>query len=444
MNKGPFRVFSFLVAGYAISSFGNFLDMVALNLFVYAVTGSPFQTGLFMAIRLAASFFTGLAAGNLVSRYNRRVLMVGSDLTQMLSLVGLVFMPAPLQIAMIYVLALVTGVCGTLSGVSLRSSIPEMIGQEQRVRANGLLVTWRSVAMILGFASASVIIAWWGYKTAFLFDAATFIISACILAWLPLSLGGSLSDEAASSEGRQAETSPEAGGSRRKMFASLRVMPVLIAMIFIRGLDAFGSASHNVAIPIYSTLIDPRHPADFMGRFWTAWAIGSLLSYYGLSRLLKHISREWSERAFALGTCLMSICFILVFVNLPAFIMLIVAVGAGVADGFTEITYTSRLQATSDKQRGFLFGLSASVESSGLGIGMIISSVLLETLAPLKVVALLHGIAIGLALLFLLLIFVMHGRNEGRVDIPVTAPAADTLSLVQHVDADEIAHGDNH
>ncbi len=53
------RHFRVLVLSYSVSSFGSFLNMVVLNLFAYRVTGSPLQTGLFMAVRLGTSFGSG-------------------------------------------------------------------------------------------------------------------------------------------------------------------------------------------------------------------------------------------------------------------------------------------------------------------------------------------------------------------------------------------------
>ncbi|WP_448322281.1 MFS transporter, partial [Streptomyces sp. CO7] len=127
----------------------------------------------------------------------------------------------------------------------------------------------------------------------------------------------------------------------------------------------------------------------------------------------------WSpgERAFALGACVMSACFILVFCSLPTLAAVAVALVAGAADGFTEVVYVSRLQAAPDEQRGRLFGLSASAENGGFGLGMLVSGALLESFAPLTVVAWLHGLAIVLCLA-LLVWLVVRGRRRPRQELP--------------------------
>jgi hypothetical protein len=399
-RRSAIHSFYFLVGGYSLSAFGTFLNMVALNLFAYQATGSALMTGLFMALRLVASFLTGLVAGNLVARYNRKTLMILGDLLQGGALVLLVLAPAELHGKLLYGLSIIFGVCGTLSGVSLRSSIPEMVGQEHVVRANGLLVTGRSLAMVFGFASASLIVAWAGYTTAFILDAITFFLSALNLAWLPLKTRTAPREAPAAG----AVPAPSFFQPHQAALAFLKTVPVLLMMILIRTADAFGSASHQVGIPVYASLVNPRAPSEFVGRFWAAWAVGSLLAYKVLARHLKESGWLSGERAFAIGTCCMSSFFILLFTGLPLPFMLLVGVGAGLADGFTEIAYSSQLQMAPDEQRGHLFGFSAMAESSGLGLGMLLSASLLEKLPPLPVVGLSHGTAIAMALLLLVLL----------------------------------------
>ncbi len=406
-RSSPNRYFHILIGGYSLSAFGTFLNMVALNLFAYQATGSALKTGLFMALRLVTSFLTGLVAGNLVARYNRKTLMILSDVLQGAALVALVLAPVGMQANLLYGVSIVFGLCTTIFNVSLRSSIPEMVGPELVVRANGLLVTGRSFAMVLGFASASIIVARLGYAAAFLLDAATFILSALNLAWLPLNTRAAP---------RQAPSEGAGSGllqSHQAALVFLKTVPVLLVMILIRTADAFGSASHQVGMPVYSHLIDPEAPSEFMGRFWAAWAVGSLLAYTVLSRHLKGSGWLSGERAFAIGTCFMSSFFILVFTGLSLPLMLLVAVGAGLADGFTEIAYSSRLQMAPDEQRGHLFGFSAMAESSGLGLGMLLSASLLEKFSPLFVVGLSHGTAITMALLFLVLLASKARRPRG-------------------------------
>ncbi|WDV49082.1 MFS transporter [Streptomyces coeruleorubidus] len=401
------RYFRLLVLGNGISAYGSYLNMVALNVFVYDATGSALAAGLFMAVRLATSVVSGWVSGRLVSVHDRKRLMVGADVCQAVALLSLLLAPEGTRPGLLYVLAVVTGGCSTLSQVALRSSIPEIVGAEHRVRANGLLVTGRSLAMIAGFASSGVVVAELGYSAAFALDAGTFLVSATVLSLLPVRTRAAT--DAATPDATGGGSAKDLGAARWTARMLLGTAPLLMAMIAIRAVDGLGSSSHNVALPLYSSSLDPDHPATFISQFWATWAIGNIVAQQVIGRVTKRTGRTPGERAFALGACVMSAGFIVVFCGLPTVPAVIAALVAGAADGFTEIVYVSRLQTAPDDQRGRLFGLTASAENTGFGLGMLVSGALLETFSPLQVVAAFHGLAIALCAA-LLLWLVSRGR----------------------------------
>ncbi|MER5369846.1 MFS transporter [Streptomyces sp. NPDC002722] len=401
--------FRLLVLGNGVSAYGSYLNMVALNVFVYDVTGSALAAGLFMAVRLGTSVGAGFVSGRLVSAYDRKRLIIGADLGQALALLVLLLAPEAGRISLLYCLAVVTGGCSTLSQVALRSSIPEIVGAEHRTRANSLLVTGRSLAMIAGFASAGVVVAQLGYTAAFVLDAGTFLVSASVLLVLPIRTR-------ARSEGPGGAEEGAPGAGRRSLRLLWAGAPVLMAMIAVRAVDGLGSSSHNVALPVYSSLLDPAHPATFISQFWATWAVGTIIAQQVLARHNRRTGRALGERAFAVGACVMSGAFIIVFSGLPTVPALATALLAGAADGVTEVVYVSRLQLVPDEQRGRLFGLSASAENAGFGLGMLISGSLLESFSPFQVVASLHGLAIVLCLALLTLLVLRRSPDgPGRL-----------------------------
>jgi MFS family permease len=399
-----FKSFRYLVAGNAVSAYGSYLNLVALSLYALNTTGSAAQTGLIMALRLSVAFAMGFVSGSIVSRFNRKAVMICSDMSQAVALTVLLTGPAGARPALLYAVAVVAGVGGTLSSISLRSSIPVIVGQGQRVRANGLLSTGRSLAMVAGFASAGIVVTAFGFRAAFAIDAATFVVSAANMARLPLKL-------------RSTGAAPQSAGggwiSPMIGFRILRATPVLLVMIAIRAVDGFGSASHNVGLPVYSTALNPAHPAEFVSRFWAVWAIGNILMQRGLVRSLKKTGRSIGENAFSIGTIVMSAAFIAAFTRPSPVIAILVALCAGFADGFTENAYASRLQSMPDNDRGYVFGFSSMAENLGFGSGMVISALLLDHYSPLWVVGVSHGIAIGCGVAFLSYVLVstwLHSR----------------------------------
>ncbi|QEU94725.1 MFS transporter [Streptomyces kanamyceticus] len=420
------RHFRLLVVGNGVSAYGSYLNMVALNVFIYEVTDSALAAGLFMAVRLLTSVVSGWASGRLVSAYDRKRLMVGADLTQGAAMVALLVAPDGARAGLLYVLAVVTGFCSTLSGVALRSSIPEIVGGELRLRANALLATGRSLAMIAGFASAGVLVAQLGYTAAIALDAATFAVSASVLFSLPIRTNAGRRAKAESAAEKGTGRDAAGRGPSTGSLMLLRAAPVLAVMLVVRAADGLGSSSHNVALPVYSSGLDPSHPATFISQFWATWAIGNIVAQQVCSRFAGRGTWQGpGERAFAIGSCVMSAAFIVVFTGLPTVLAIVAALVAGMADGLTETAYVTRLQAAPDEQRGRLFGLSASVENTGFGLGMLVSGALLDHYSPLRVVGLLHGVAIVLCA-GLFVVLVRQRRGGTAASAAAAAPVEST------------------
>ncbi|MFD4530572.1 MFS transporter [Kitasatospora sp. NPDC058397] len=399
------RVFYRLALGDALSTYGSQLDLVALSLFAYEAAGNALGTAGYLIIRLAGGLVGGLVSGRLVARTDRRRLMTGCALAQALALVVVAFAPVPARIPVLYSLALVFGGAAAVCAVALRTSIPEMVGSERRARANSLMASCRSAAMVLGFASAGVVVAWAGFRAALLIDASSFLVFAVVVFRLPLRTRAEPAEQPATDSADPADAAgTKRRGSRWQALIVLRAAPVVGAMAAIRLLDAFGSAAHNISLPVFANQHSPGNPAALLGMFWATWAVGNLGAQQLVSRLLLRRGIEPGERAFALGTCLMSGCFILVFTGLPTPLFLLAAIGAGLGDGFTEISYTTRIQALADERRGQAFGLLASAENVGMGTGMLLSGSLLALLSPLTVVGVSHAVPIVLALGFLVVV----------------------------------------
>lgn len=413
--------FRLLAAGSMISTFGGYLNMVALNLFVYQATGSAVGVGAFLALRLGCGFLAGMGAGWIAARLPRRAVLVWCHLVQAAVLVALAVTPQPVQVALLPVVAVVTGVLGTVSAVLLRSSVPDLVGPVQRVAANGLMVTGRAVATAAGFAAGGVLVGWLGYRAAFAVDAASFLAPALVLLLVPMPFAAP----------RRAAV-PRADRERhgfawqRAAVAALTTAPVIAVIVGVRAADAFGSASHNVGLPVYATQTHPGDPAGFVGSFFSVWAVGLIIAHQGVRLMRRRLGEAYDEpgrtqRGFVIGTCVMSLAFVAAFAGLPPAGVLLVAVLAGIADGYTEITYSTRIQAEPEPARGYAFGLTAMAENGGFGVGMLVAGGLIEWWGPLWTAGVMHGSVVVLAVVLFLLIS-RYAGGERPVDPPATDP----------------------
>lgn len=424
------RRYRILVTGYAISSYGTFLNVVALSLYVYAVTDRALAVGVFMAVRLAAGFVAGLAAAAVLARWSPKGVMFWANVAQAAALLLLVLAPDGFRTGTLFAVSAVVGASGTLFMVTLRSSIPDMVGEGRHTWANSLMVSGRSMAMVAGFASSGVVVSLLGYTAAFLVDMATFLVCALTVLLLPMPMGPARGNEEKDSQGKDVGDGQDSQGNREEEGAdrqgrrrdgrrrvpaalvALGAVPVLGLMVALRGIDALGSSSHNAALPVYSTELDADNPAVFVSVFWCVWALGNVLVQQVLQRYTKRTGRSVGALGFGLGTIAMSGTFILAFAGLPWAATVLVALLAGAADGLTEVSYTSHLQTLPSPLRTHAFGLSATVENLGFGVGMIVVAAALDVFTPLSVVGVAHGAAIVLALVYVARVLRGRGAQE--------------------------------
>ncbi|MFE5961670.1 MFS transporter [Streptomyces rubiginosohelvolus] len=377
--------------------------MVALNLFVYETTGRALAMGLFMAVRLASGFVAGLVVGGLLARFSAKSIMLWANVGQGGVMLVLILAPDSLVTGALMAVSVVIGACGTLFMVALRSSIPEMVGEDRRAWANSLSITGRSMAMVAGFASAGVVVSLVGYTAAFLLDMATFVICAVTVALLPIAGGKGAGSETGASGAGKGEKEAKSGPRWRPVaFLALAAAPGLGLMVALRGVDAFGSSSHNAALPIYSTSLDASNPAVFVSAFWCVWALGNIGAQQVIQRYTQRTGKTVGALGFGYGTVVMSAAFIAAFAGFPLAVTAVIALIAGAADGLTEVAYTSHLQTLPATLRGHAFGLSATFENLGFGVGMILVAAALDRFSPLAVVGWSHGAAIVVAVVFLL------------------------------------------
>lgn len=169
-----------LWVGQTVSVIGDKVDQIALGILVYHVTGSALQMGIMLAISMLPAALFGMLAGAYVDRWDRRRTMIVADLLR----AGLVFavpFAAQLGIWLVYVLALgVAGVSLFFEPAKL-SLIPDLVGSDDLMAANSLDSATVSVAELVGLALAGGLVAGVGYRAAFFFDAATYLVSAAFI-----------------------------------------------------------------------------------------------------------------------------------------------------------------------------------------------------------------------------------------------------------------------
>ena len=183
--------FRWLWGGQIVSLLGDWFNLIASAILIAELTDSGLALGILFTIRMLAPFAVAPIAGIFADRYNRKHLLIITDLVRAVVVLGFLFVRDANDIWLLYVLTvLLFGVSGFFSPA--RSAIlPDITSPQELGTANTLGAASWSVMLAVGAAIGGLTTGLFGSQTAFIIDGFTFAISAGLL--LKIRLPGSLS-----------------------------------------------------------------------------------------------------------------------------------------------------------------------------------------------------------------------------------------------------------
>ena len=176
------RSFRQLWLGQVVSQMGDWFDTIALYTIILNLTGSGRYVGLLLVARFVPSFLCGPISGVIADRFSRQKIMIVTDVLRAFVVLGFLFVRSANQLWLIYVLTVFQLALSTFFEPAKTAAIPSIVSDRELVPANAISsVTW-SVMLTLGAAIGGLITGWFGTNVAFILDAATYLLSAALIA----------------------------------------------------------------------------------------------------------------------------------------------------------------------------------------------------------------------------------------------------------------------
>jgi len=405
------KPFVLLVAAQLVSNVGDWLHLLALLTMVgLKWNATPWEITAVSLCMAVPMLLGGPFAGYLSDRFNRKALMIGSDLARAGIVAALVFADSLWQV---YILLLVKGVMDVLFSPAKSGKLKELVPPAQMDAAVALSSSIEQITKIIGPALGGLLVAGFGISACYLIDSVTYLISAAILLGLPK--GARIKRE----EGTEKTGETEKGRSfRKEMAAGLSViarMPAVLSGIamLVTVLLVLQIADSQI-VTLFREI--PGIDGNLLGWCVAASGMGTLLSALLVGKL------KGGKRPLLFmgaGAVLMGAVFAnagVVSSYMEAGLLLKVALFgsfllAGVGAGLAFIPFQSMLQQrTPEAYTGRVFGTIGSLTSAAVILGPVAGGALVTASGP-ETAFVLSGL---LTLLLGVALLCLRGRIQKR------------------------------
>ncbi|MBB6170613.1 putative MFS family arabinose efflux permease [Nocardiopsis mwathae] len=174
-----------LFTGKAASMVGTEVGHLAIPLLALSqLDASPGQVGLLAALATAAFLLIGLPAGVWVDAMRRRTVLIAADLVRALVLASIpvAWALGVLTIEQLYVCVLLNGMATVFFDVGAQSYLPFIVGRDDLVRANALVVGVDAVGSIGGRGVGGFLVQYLGGPLVVLVNSVCYFWSALWIA----------------------------------------------------------------------------------------------------------------------------------------------------------------------------------------------------------------------------------------------------------------------
>jgi MFS family permease len=179
------RNFRIVYFGTFASNIGTWMQNVILGAYALKLTGSPGYVGLVYFCQLGPLLFLSTTGGLLADIADRRRLLIGLQLTQMLlsfGLAGLALADQPSELGLV-VLVFAIGIANALGAPGLSSILPTLVPRDDLPGAVALGSVQMNLSRVIGPAIGGALYAAFDAAPVFAINAATYLFAIIGLAW---------------------------------------------------------------------------------------------------------------------------------------------------------------------------------------------------------------------------------------------------------------------
>ena len=403
------RNYRILFPANTLSNIGSWAQRVAQDWLVLELTNNNgTYLGLVTAVQFAPVLFFSLHGGKLADRFNKRKVLVLTNILGGSASLGLgaLVITEHIQLWHVFVLAAVLGISTAIDAPVRQSFTTEVVGQTDLPNAVSLNSANFNAGRLVGPAVSGGLIAAFGTGPSFIINGLSyFFVIAALL---------NLNEKAFFHMDR-----PKSDGNIREGIAYAKARPdVYVVMLMVFFLATFG-----LNFQIFNALMATQEfglgPASF-GLMGTFIAIGSLTGAIGSARLERFRNTKFVIK----GGILFSIS-IMVFAVIPSYNLYLVWLPiCGFVALTTLVSANSIVQTSTDPAiRGRVMGIYLLIFMGGTPFGSPLIGATADLIGIRPTIAICGGISLFASL-------IIWFKYKNRVELPADTSVAGVLKTV--------------
>jgi len=362
------RNYRFTWMGQVVSEVGDHFNNIAVLSLVMEATHNGFAVAALMLSRAIPAVLAGPLAGVMLDRFDRRRIMIASDLIRGVVALGFIYAIGHRQVWLLYILSALLMLASPFFTSGRSAILPSIATKDEIHTANSLTQTTGWLTLTVGAYFGGTTVASFGYELAFLFNSLSFFISAYCIFQLRRASGGNFrAQDVGLNETKVARPWHE----YREGLSYMTKTPLILGIALIAVGWASGGGAAQVLFTLFSEQVFKKG-AQGLGQLWGMAGVGLLVGGMIGNRIGKWIGFEAYKKTVFFCYLLHGGAYV-VFSQMGnwGWALFFMAVSRGAVAVSSLLNWSNLLKHVDDRYRGRVFSTIETMNWSTMLLSML-------------------------------------------------------------------------
>jgi MFS family permease len=337
--------------GQVVSEIGDHFNNIAVFALAMDLTHSGLVVTGIMLARAIPAMTIGPLAGVLLDRFDRKRIMIASDLARAVVALGFIVALSEKQASLLYLFSALLMVASPFFTAGRSAILPTIANPDEIHTANSLTQTTQWTTLTVGTFLGATVIAM-GYKWAFVFNALSFVFSAWAISSLKAPKGKAFRAQ------RKDLTEADVVRPWHEYREGLRYMgsvPLVLGIVLLAVGWATGGGAAQILFTLFGEVVFNAGAAG-IGVIWGCAGLGLLLGGVVGNWLGRRLSFEQYKLTVFIDYLLYGLAYVL-FSRMPRLDLALIFIALSRASMAVNsvMNYSHLLRTVSDQYRGRVF-----------------------------------------------------------------------------------------